>query len=340
MVAYRNRRILIALVSDFISRGEPVASAALAREHGLALSSATIRAVLAELEADGYLVKPHASAGRVPTDKAFQVFVETILSSAGGQSPEQEGELERRYSAVEPGLDPLMRQTGKILAELSRWAAVVVPPRGESWVLRDLRFISLRPTEVLAVIVASNGAVQNRVLRVEEPLSPAELDRLNNLLRRRIEGRTLGEVRAAFAAELEAGRADATALKAVEMGHAALAGLDAEPEVLVEGAAQLVERTEFASREQTVQALRTLDDHERLLKLLDRALAAPGIQVVIGSAENAMGDLSLVAAPFGSGAVGVIGSNRMDYSRVVPLVRLTARRLARMLGEMGARGPN
>ncbi len=332
MLSHRARKILLIAVRDFVSTGEPVASRALAQRHDLDLSPASIRAVFAELEAEGYLSKPHASAGRVPTEKGYRAFAEaTVASVERATAPEA---LEHRYSNVEPGLDALMRHAVKVLAELTGSASVVRPPRAESWVLRELRFIWLRPREVLAVIVAASGAAQNRVMRIDDPVPPSELDRVNNLLRERIEGRTLAEVRAALALELEAERAreDHVARRALELGRAALSKTVTDDEVLVEGAAQLIERPEFANLDRTRQLVRTLEDQALLLDLLDRALETPGIQVVIGSPENEMGsDLSLVAANFGSGAVGVIGSTRMDYPQVVPLVRHTALRLARAL---------
>ncbi len=333
MLSHRARRILLVAVSDYVATGEPVASRGLAQRHGLDLSPASIRAVFAELEAEGYLTKPHASAGRVPTEKGFRAFAEATLTSVERATAAPEV-IEQRYSDVEPGLDALMRHTARVLAELTGSASVVRPPRAESWVLREVRFIWLRPKEVLAVIVATSGAAQNRVMRLDDAPSPAELERVNNLLRERIEGRTLAEVRATLAQELEAGRAqhDRFARRALELGQEALSKAAPGDEVLVEGAAQLIERPEFASVDRTRQLVRTLEDQELLLVLLDRALHAPGIQVVIGSPENEMGaDLSLVAANFGSGAVGVIGSTRMDYPQVVPLVRYTALRLARAL---------
>jgi heat-inducible transcriptional repressor len=332
MLSHRARKILLIAVRDYVATGEPVASRGLTQRHELDLSPASIRAVFAELEAEGYLSKPHASAGRVPTEKGYRAFAEATLASVErAAAPEA---LEKRYSDVEPGLDALMRHAVKVLAELTGSASVVRPPRAESWVLREIRFIGLRPREVLAVIVAASGAAQNRVMRLDDPASPAELDRVNNILRERIEGRTLAEVRQLLATELEAERASHNHLarRAFELGRDALARTAPDHEVLVEGAAQLIERPEFATVDRTRQLVRTLEDQELLLDLLDRALAAPGIQVVIGSPENEMGsDLSLVAARFGSGAVGVIGSTRMDYPQVVPLVRHTALRLARAL---------
>lgn len=327
--------MLVAVVSEFVATGEPVASAALARRPGgMNLSSASIRAIFAELEAEGYLSKPHTSAGRVPTEKAWQHFAEALLQTAGPPGTARSTELDRRYAEVPPGLDALMRFTGRVLSELTGVAAVVLPPRSESWELRDLRFVWLKPTELLAVIVATTGAVQNRVMRVEEALTAAEVERVNNVLQARIQGRTLAEVRESFARELEEGTAQsALSRKALSMGQAAL---DEVPgaEVVIEGTVQLLERPEFASADRTRQVVRTLEDHALIVKLLDRTVASPGLQVLIGSAapEAGMGgDLSMVSANFGSGAVGVIGSTRMDYPTVMPLVRQTAQHLRGIL---------
>jgi len=257
-----------------------------------------------------------------------------VVAAANQLTPPTD-ELDRRYSDAEPGIEGLMRRAVKVLADMSGAASLVRTPRADAWVLRELRFVWLRPREVLAVVVAAHGAVQNRVMRLDDTPSPLEIERMNNLLQERIEGRTLAEVRARIAAELESDRVAQSQLqrRALELGREALTHAGSEGEVLVEGAARLLERPEFADVDKTRQVVRTLDDRQRLLDLLDRTIEAPGIQVVIGSADNDVGhDLSLVAARFGSGAVGVLGSTRMDYAQVVPLVRHTAMRLTRALG--------
>lgn len=344
MLSHRARRILLAAVGDFIATGEPVASRSLAERHDFDLSPASIRAVLAELEAGGYLLKPHTSAGRVPTEQGIKVFADAMVSSASERAFSRDDELDRRYSSVDPGIDALLRHTGRVLADMTGSAALVRPPRGETWVLRELRFIWLRAGEVLAVIVSTNGAVQNRALRVEGAPSAVEIERMNNLLRARIEGRTLAEVRSTLARELEEARMqrDRLALRALEIGQQALAVVTPEEDLVVEGTAQLLDRPEFASADRTRQLVRTLDDQEKLLLLLDRTLQTPGIQVVIGTPDNEVGSaLSLVTACFGSGVLGVLGSTRMDYSQVVPLVRQTALKLTRLLRERdGGRNRN
>ena len=337
MLSHRARRILLAAVGDFIATGEPVASKTLTRLHDLELSPATVRAVFAELEGGGYLTKPHASAGRVPTDKGLRVFAEAMIAVAEGKTMDDVGSAAAAgiWAAADPGFDAALRHTTRVLAMLSGSAALLRPPPGESWVLRDLKFIALRPREVLAVVVATNGAVENRVLAVEETLSAAELERANNMIHARVQGMTLAQVRAALAQDLEAERTHRDRLEraALSLGQQALAALTTPSEVLVEGAAQLIARPEFASAETTRQLVIALEDQELLLDLLDRTMAARGMQVVFGGLDNTMGsDLSLVATSFGAGAVGVIGSTRMDYGQVAPLVRQAAAQLADVLG--------
>jgi heat-inducible transcriptional repressor len=231
MLSYRARKILLLAVGDYIATGEPVASRGLAERHGVDLSPASVRAVLAELEAAGYLRKPHTSAGRVPTEEGLRLFAEAMVHLSDRTTARDE-ELARRLSEVALGLDVVLRNASKVLAEMTGSAALLRPPRADAWVLRDLRFLLLRPRELLAVIVSSTGGVEHRVLRVEHTPSPAELDRVNNLLRARIEGRTLSEVRAALAQDLAAERARAAvaprppslAVRALEIGEAAPVG--------------------------------------------------------------------------------------------------------------------
>src|SRR5689334_17083473 len=136
MLSYRARRILFALISEYISTGEAISSNSLVHGHGLELSSASIRAVFAELEHQGYLLKPHTSAGRIPTEKGFRAFVDALVASSE-LPPEMLAELEQRFSDIEPGLEAMLRHTGKVLADLTGAAAVVVSTPAGHWVLKD-----------------------------------------------------------------------------------------------------------------------------------------------------------------------------------------------------------
>jgi heat-inducible transcriptional repressor len=323
---------LFALVSEFIATGEPVASSALARE--MELSSASIRAVLAELEGQGYLHKPHTSAGRIPTERALRVFVDALLAAVELPA-ELRANIEARFQAIEPGPEAALRVTSKLLADVSGVASIVMASPSSDRTLKELRFISLRSNEVLAVLVGSEGTVQNRVLRTDHAVSAGDLERVNNILTTIVAGKTLSQVRATLSQQLDTERAvaDARLRLALTLGERALAKSEQPAEVLVEGTAQLIQRAEFADIDRARSALRTLEDNALLVQLIDRAIATPGIQVLIGAEDEITepGALSVVAAPVAGGAIGVIGPTRIDYGAVVPAVRITAVVLERVL---------
>lgn len=332
MLSPRGRRILFALVSEYIATGEPVASSALAKE--MDLSSASIRAVLAELEGQGFLHKPHTSAGRIPTERALRVFVDALLAAIELPT-DLRSNIEARFREIEPGPEAALRATSKLLADVSGVASIVMASPSSERTLRELRFIALRATEVLAVIVGNDGSVQNRVLRTEQPLRPSDLDRANNLLTQMVHGRTLSQVRTILGQELDTERAqaDARLRLSLTLAERALAHAEAPAELYVEGTAQLIQRPEFADIDRARSALRTLEDKALLVALIDRAMAAPGIHVVIGSEDEitGAGALTVVAAPVAGGAIGVIGPTRIDYGAVVPAVKITAGVLERVL---------
>ncbi|MBL8608420.1 MAG: heat-inducible transcription repressor HrcA [Myxococcales bacterium] len=327
-LSQRQRQILYACVSEFVSTGQPVGSRTLARK-GIDLSPATIRNVLAELEDAGFLRQPHTSAGRVPTDRAFRIFIDALMELEQ-LSAEAHARIQARFSEITPG-DNVMRETGRLLSELTGAAAVVVAPRAEL-TLKHLRFIRTNPGEVLAVLVMSNGVVQNRFLRAD--VTEDELLRLHNLLDDVIEGRTLGELHDLFDRRLQSERVQADSLKkrAFELGDAAIAGIaEARADLVIEGRSRLLDLPEFADAGGTKAVVSALDEHERIVELLTATMDAKGTAIVVGeeAGELGGGQLAIVGASYtengrAAGTIGVIGPTRMDYPKVVPLVTATA----------------
>jgi heat-inducible transcriptional repressor len=328
-LSQRERQILYACVTEFVATGQPVGSRTLARK-GIDLSPATIRNVLADLEDRGFLMQPHTSAGRVPTDRAFRLFIDALMELEQ-LSEEAHARIQAKFSEIMPG-DNVMRETGKLLSELTGAAAVVVAPRMEL-TLKHLRFIRTNPGEVLAVLVMSNGVVQNRFLRAE--VTEEELLRLHNLLDDVIEGRTLGELHDLFVRRLQTDRVQGDLLKkrAFELGEAALAGVAGEKaDLVIEGRSRLLELPEFAGHPDGMKdVVSALDEQERIVELLTATMDAKGTAIVVGqeAGELGGGQLAIVGASYtengrAAGTVGVIGPTRMDYPRVVPLVTATA----------------
>jgi heat-inducible transcriptional repressor len=328
---YRARNILYSVITEFISTGEPVGSRTLAKKYGLDLSAASIRNVLADLEDAGYLHQPHTSAGRVPTDKAFRIFIDSLMQLQPVSREEHE-RITQRFEALIPGSE-WTRESGRLLSELTG-TAVMIAPKRDTRTLMQLRFIPVRQGEMLAVIVLADGSVENRFLRVERPLSEPELTRIHNLLADVIEGRSLGEVRELFARRLQDDRVQIDSLRrrAFELGQKAVGEDDEAPRaVVIEGEERLFEHPDFSDVDRIRQLLHALHARQTLLSLLDRTIASQAVQIFVGSETGDLvgGHLSVVAAPYTdqgriAGTIGVLGPTRMDYSKVVPLVEATA----------------
>jgi len=329
----RARSVLYAVVTEFIATAEPVGSRTLTRKYGFSLSAATIRNELADLEDTGYLAQPHTSAGRVPTEAAFRIFVDALMH-VREVSQTDAARIKDYFGELNADSD-ILRETGKLLSDLSGAPAVLVRVRTESRTLLTLRFIPTRPFELLSVMVFSDGTVENRFIHVEKPVSEHELERVHNMLGEVVKGRTLSAIREYFANDVSHAADEIASLRqlGLTLVRAATDNATRGVDVVIQGQSRLLESPEFGNNVERVRELLfALEDRERLLTLLDRTLGSTHVNVFLGEeTEKMVGfPVSLVAAPYSeedgeaSGAVGVIGPTRMDYPFVVPLVGATA----------------
>lgn len=335
----RARRVLEAIVADYIDLAEPVGSQSIARRPGLGVSPATVRSVMADLEALGLLEKPHTSAGRIPTSLGYRFYVDALVRVRQPAAAEQQL-IERRTqgaAAQGPAVDDVLRETSRLLHTLTSHAAVVASPKPQSERLARIDLVGLREGRVLAVLVSKAGLVQNRLL-LQPPgarLQQAELDHVAGYLNSILADLTLSEARARLAVELQQDRARLDELRgqAISLGAAAVAIDEASQSVHIEGQASFLEEPALAQSIEKLRAvLRALEEKKGLVQVLDRVIEAQELTIFIGQdsglAEPA--EVTLVAAPYRVsgeivGTLGVIGPTRMDYSRVIPLVELTAR---------------
>jgi heat-inducible transcriptional repressor len=333
---YRSRRILYAAVTEYIATGEPVGSRKLARRYGLDVSPATIRNELADLEEQGYLVQPHTSAGRVPTDKGFRTFVDALVR-VREVAPEDKAALIGHLGRLRPGVDDLPREAGRLLSTLTGGASVVHTPPSTERHVAQLRWMPLREGQLLAVLVTRDGGVENRVVSLTRAPDARELERLHNYLHSLLGERTLADLREVVARAAADERSEFTERARQMLEATALAG-SAAREVVIEGHTRLLGQPDFASVDKMRGVLNVLEERERLLELLDRTMAAGGVQVLIG-AETQLAeaqDLSLITATYGqpgsaTGSLGVIAPTRTDYQKVVPLVGFAADLLTDLL---------
>jgi heat-inducible transcriptional repressor len=336
----RDRRILGAVVEEFVQTAEPVGSRYLARKHRLGVSPATVRNAMSDLEELGYLTQPHTSAGRKPTDRGYRYYVDCLMSPEL-PPPGERRRLRRTLGSAEAAdLEALLGSTSRLLSAAARQVGVVAAPRFEASVFRHIDFVLLREGRVLVVLVSQSGVVHHRPVAAPEIGSQGELDRMANYLNGLLEGLPLGEVKERIVAEMasEVALYDSLLRRALELGRQAVGGEGAEADVYLGDPAPLFDQPEFSSASRMKAIFEAFEKKGRLLGLLDRASEAPGLHLLIGE-ENPLADLrecTLVTAPYRRqgrvlGTVGVIGPTRMDYPRVAGLVEYTARVLGEVL---------
>lgn len=342
----RPREVFRHLVDAFLTSGEPVGSRTLSHRLPVSLSPASIRNVMADLEAMGLLYAPHTSAGRVPTEKGLRLFVDGLLE-IGELGPGERAAIEAQVDAVGRGVEEVLTQATMMLSGLSNCAGLLVAAKQDS-TLRHVEFVSVAPGKALVVMVTEDNQVENRIMEVPVGLPISALAEASNYLNARLRGRTLEGARAEIAAELEGARAELDSLtaKIVAEGLATLAApagtaRNAEEKVLiVRGASHLLDSVDAQT---DIERIRTLfDDIERkneLIQLLELAREGAGVRIFIGS-ENRLFSLSgssIVAAPYANaqgkvvGVVGVLGPTRINYARIIPMVDYTAKVVGRLL---------
>ena len=334
----RHRRILFAVVTEYIASGKPVGSRRIAKRYAIKLSPATIRNALADLEDADLLHQPHTSAGRVPTDAGFRCFVDA-MATAGEISVAHRTALIQRLRDLEPGADAV-RETGQLLSGLTGTATIIARPPVTEAALEELRFMRLSGGRTLAVLVARSGGVENRVVVAELNIDDHTLERVNNYLRELVQGRTLRAVRDALAVRLatERDQYDVLRKQAQRMVEATVEGQAEETQVVIEGQGTLFHRPEFGDAEKIRGYLSAFEEKQKLLELLEQTLLADGVQVFIGSeaALEDVQDISMISSPYrrdGSsiGSFGIVGPTRMDYRKFVPLVGFAANLLSDVL---------
>jgi heat-inducible transcriptional repressor len=333
----RSLRILKVLVEEYIRHGQPIGSGTLSRTSGLKLSSATVRNIVADLEAMGFVRSPHTSAGRIPTALGYRLFVDTLLK----QCPPVAGDLQRMRVQLDPdrAAGDLVESASDVLSGITHLAGVVTLPRGIQSALRQIEFLPLSGQRVLAILVMNQRDVQNRIIQLDRDYSKSELEQIANYLNTHFAGRDLRAIRGELLRELDEMRADMDRLmrSAIELGGKALA--DDEPGeggYILAGQGNLLEYQELADLDRLRALFSAFAERRKILHLLDKSASAEDVQIFIGheSGYDVFDYLSVVAAPYTVngeviGVLGVIGPTRMPYDRVIPVVDITAR----MLGE-------
>jgi len=335
----RSGRVLAALVGEYISSGEPVASSLLASAAGLGVSSATVRSILARLEAEGYVQQPHTSSGRVPTDRGYRFYVDMLLESkrTGRTAMAVEARLRRETSGVH--IDSLLPQVSHVLSQASRGVGFAVRPVHEAAVFDRVEFVPLSSVRVLVVIVARGGHVIQKVIDVGEALSADDLRKAANYLNVEFSGLPLHQAREAVAERIREARElyDELKARAMRLASSTFADLPENATIYVEGVAALLDETQGLNFTVLQALLEMIEEKQQLIRLLNEYIDGPGITVVIGGEhlDPQLRSFSLVASTYDDGTsigtVGIIGPTRMRYSRAIAVVDGAAQAVSRVL---------
>ncbi|MDA0656861.1 MAG: heat-inducible transcriptional repressor HrcA [Proteobacteria bacterium] len=337
----RARAVLQHVVEAYVETGAPVGSRTISRLSELSLSAASIRNVMSDLEELGLLYAPHTSAGRLPTDQGLRLFVDGLLE-IGNLTAEERNEIEVKCAGAGRSVTQVMEEASSFLGGLSNCAGLVMAPKTEEK-LRHIEFVHLGPGRALVVMVFENGVVENRIIELPLGLPASSLIEASNYLSAKFVGRNLAQAAKDVQSEIKFERSaiDALSQKVVEAGLATWSGDNENSVLIVRGQAKLLDDVTGLADLNRIRALfEALETKEALLRLIEAADVAEGVQIFIG-AESALFSLtgcSMVIAPFKNrneaiiGAIGVVGPTRINYARVIPMVDYTAKIVGRLIG--------
>ncbi|KAB8194378.1 heat-inducible transcriptional repressor HrcA [Lysobacter maris] len=325
----RARQLLRTLIGRYIRDGEPVGSQTLARHAGLAVSPATIRNILSDLEDAGLLSAPHTSAGRVPTAQGYRLFVDSLLQV----KPLPDGELARLRGELPAGsgTQALLGSTSELLSAMTHFVGVVSLPRREQFAFRRIDFVPLDAQRVLAILVFADNEVQNRIIQTRRPFDAGELEQVANYLNSQFAGRALADIRGSLLHELKSARSEMESLLAHSVELAEQVLVPGQDDMLLAGQTRLMGVQDLADLDRLRELFEAFARKREILQLLERTIQAPGVRIFIGE-ETGLAPLegmSLVTAPYVAagqvlGVLGVIGPSRMAYDRVIPVVQAAA----------------
>ena len=333
----RAQILLKTLVEHYVTDGQPMGSKALLQHSGLGLSPATIRNIMSDLEALGFVSSPHTSAGRIPTQQGYRFFVDSLLSMQPLKS-KQIKQLESTLSSTDQS--ELITTAADILSELTQFAGMILIPKRKALVFKHLEFIPLSDKRILLIIVSTDGSVQNRIILSDTPYSASSLTEAGNYFNAHYSGQTFEQARHKLHGDLKKMQADISHLMtaALEKPNPSQSK-NKEEDVIIAGERNLLNVDELATNVITLRKLfDVFEQRSSLMQLLDNSQKAEGVQIFIGgeSGYSPLDECSMVTSPYQVdgqvvGTLGVIGPTRMAYERVIPIVDITAKLLSNAL---------
>ncbi len=338
----RQFEVLARIIRRYVSTGAPVGSKAVSEDFNEPVSSATIRNIMVELEEAGYLEQPHISAGRIPTEKAYRHYVDCV-ARASGLHPDMARYIDHTLGAGTASLEQLMGRASRLLSELSENVGLVLAPARSEKLLDHVKFVALPDRRVLAVIVSRPDVIENHVIRLDEEMRQAELDRAAEYLNVEFRGWSLRTVRLEIFKRLEEMRTTCETLlnRVAHLFEQGAIGEQEEGSLFLEGTARILNQPEFVDARRVRDLLATFEQKAKLIQILTACLdssSRSGVTVLIGQENPAaeMRQCTLILAPYSYrsrtvGALGVVGPTRMEYDRAIRTVEYVASLTSRLL---------
>ena len=329
----RKRGILKSVIQNYISGGKPVGSRILSKERKNSLSSATIRNIMADLEKEGYLVQPHTSAGRIPTDKGYRFYVDNLLESSHLNSADQELIEEKIFT--EHSHDNLMERISQAISLATNNIGFVISTPPGHRLVKHIEFIQLGDTKILVIIVFKSGLVQNRIISIGERFTQAELDQTAKYLNESHSSYSLITIREELLKKLKKEEALYNRLLQnviLICNHGLIDEINqpADVDIYFDGTSNFLGKPEFSDTKRMRSLFKTFEEKSRLVKILNECIQhnpSEGIRISIGSENTSprMKDCTLVSSPLtlqyrNLGSVGILGPTRMEYAKAITIV--------------------
>ncbi len=336
----RKTDVLLTIVKNYILTGQPVGSRTVSRDSSLELSPASIRNIMSDLSDEGYIDQPHTSAGRVPTARGIRFYLDSSLEIEPLPGEIQD-KIKSALTSVGPDLSQTLSQTCKILSSLSGQISLVITPSHQLIRWQQIDFVLLRPGLVMSILVMEGGMVNNKVIKVDKEITSDDLVRFSNYLNEHFQGKTLLHVRAGILAQMRKARKQFENLYENALRLARESFEDTTRQVYVEGIHYLFQGTDFPDLGKMRELFKILEEKSKLLKLLDKTIESKNLSIILGQEQklDELSDFTVISSPYSLrddniGAVSIIGPTRMNYSKIVPAVDLTAKILSQLLQEI------
>lgn len=335
----RKEKILDAIIRSYLDTGEPVGSRTISKNTDLNLSSATIRNEMSDLEEMGYIIQPHTSAGRIPTDKGYRFYVDNMLKEKLTELDEREKKVTEKEDLLIEKVDKvetLLQNMAKVLANNTNYATMVSAPKSKGNKIKFIQLSVLDKVQLLCTVVSNKNHVVNKIVKVNQEINQEMLVRLNVAMNTALAGLSMEEINLGVISALtsQAGEFEGLVNEVLKAITEAIA-TEAQMKIYTSGATNIFKYPELSDKERASQLLTTLEEKSQLTELINENDEETGIQVYIGSESpvQSMKDCSVVTATYElddgfKGTIGIIGPKRMDYEKVVETLRIVKEQLS------------